>query len=224
MLVNSPHLPNIEAIADTSRGKRSTHVDLRDAAGRAAMDRLLADAHVFIQGYRPGGLQALDYGPQELARRRPGIVCVSLSAYGNAGPWAARRGFDSLLQTAMGFNHAEGEAACDGKPRPMPMQILDEATGFLMAFAACAALWRQQREGGSWHLQLSLAQTGHWIRQLGRIPDGLAAAPPALDPFLVEEPSGFGLLRGVRHSAQLERTPARWTRPSQPPGSAPPRW
>jgi crotonobetainyl-CoA:carnitine CoA-transferase CaiB-like acyl-CoA transferase len=224
MLVNSPHLPNIEAIADTSRGKRSAHVDLRDAAGRAAMDRLLADAHVFIQGYRPGGLQALGYGVSALAQRRPGIVCVSLSAYGNAGPWAARRGFDSLLQTAMGFNHAEGEAAGDGKPRPMPMQILDEATGFLMAFAACAALWRQQREGGSWHAQLSLAQTAHWLRGLGRVDNGLAAKPPSRQPYLETTASGFGELVAVRPSAQLERTPARYSSPSMRPGHAPPHW
>ena len=224
MLVNSPHLPNIEAIADTSRGKRSVLVDLRDGAGRAAMDRLLATAHVFIQGYRPGGLQALGYGALALAQRRPGIVCVSLSAYGNSGPWAPRRGFDSLLQTAMGFNHAEGEAAGDGRPRPMPMQILDEATGFLMAFATCAALRRQQREGGSWHVQLSLAQTAHWLRRLGRVENGLAATPPSRKPFLETSACGFGELSAIRPSAQLERTPARYTRPSVPPGHAPPHW
>ena len=224
MLVNSPHLPNIEAIADTSRGKRSSHIDLHEAAGRVAMDRLLADAHVFIQGYRPGGLQALGYGPVELARQRPGIVCVSLSAYGNSGPWAERRGFDSLLQTAMGFNHAEGEAAGDGKPRPMPMQILDEATGFLMAFAACAALRRQQREGGSWHAQLSLAQTAHWLRGLGRVANGLGARPPSRQPYLETSASGFGELTAIRPSAQLERTPARYPSPSVRPGQSPPHW
>ena len=224
MLVNSPHLPNIEAIADTSRGKRSTHVDLHDAAGRAAMDRLVQGAQVFIQGYRPGGLQALGYGPVELAQQRPGIVCVSLSAYGNSGPWAARRGFDSLLQTAMGFNHAEGEAAGDGNPRPMPMQILDEATGFLMAFATCAALWRQQREGGSWHVQLSLAQTASWLRGLGRVENGLAAKPPSRKPYLETSASGFGALTALRPSAQLERTPAGYRRPSVAPGHSPPHW
>jgi crotonobetainyl-CoA:carnitine CoA-transferase CaiB-like acyl-CoA transferase len=222
--VNSPHLPNIEAIADTSRGKRSTHVDLRDAAGRAALDRLLAGAHVFIQGYRPGGLQALGYGPLQLAQRRPGIVCVSLSAYGNSGPWSARRGFDSLLQTAMGFNHAEGEAAGNGRPRPLPMQILDQATGYLLAFAACAALGRQRREGGSWHVQLSLAQTAHWLRGLGRVANGFSGPAPSPEPFLETAASGFGELSGVRPSAQLERTPARYPRPSVPPGHSPPHW
>lgn len=225
MLVNAPHLPNIAAIADTSRGKRSALVDLREPEGRATMDRLLAEAHVFLQGYRPGALAALGYGPEALAQRRPGIVCVSLSAYGTQGPWKDRRGFDSLVQTAMGFNLAEAEAAGDPhKPRPLPMQILDEATGHLIAFGTAAALRRQQREGGSWHVQVSLAQTGHWIRQLGRVPDGLSASPPALDSFLEEQPSGFGLLRAVRSSAQLSRTLAGWSRPSEPPGASPARW
>ncbi|MBT2299085.1 CoA transferase [Variovorax paradoxus] len=224
MLVNSPHLPNIEAIADTSRGKLSAHVDLRSEAGRAALGRLLGDAHVFVQGYRPGGLAALGFGPEEVAARRPGIVCVSLSAYGTQGPWSGRRGFDSLVQTAMGFNHAEGEAAGDGKPRPLPMQILDEASGYLIAMGAAAALWRQQQEGGSWHVQVSLAQTGHWLRGFGRVPGGLALPLPDREPWLESAPSGFGELRAMRHSAQLARTPAGWARPSMPPGSHAPIW
>lgn len=225
MLVNAPHLPNIEAIAETSRGKRSARVDLRTPEGRGTMDALLQDAHVFLQGYRPGALQALGHGPVQLARRRPGLVYVSLSAYGPQGPWQERRGFDSLVQAATGFNFAEAEAAGDpAKPRPLPMQILDQATGYLIAFGASAALWRQQREGGSWHVQVSLAQTGHWLRGLGRIPDGFDAVPPPLEPFLETTDSGFGRLTAVRHSAQLGRTPAAWVRPSAPPGSSAARW
>ncbi|MBS76482.1 CoA transferase [Variovorax sp.] len=224
LLVNSPRLPNIEAIADTSRGKLSTHVDLRTDEGQAALRRLAGDAHVFVQGYRPGGLEALGFGPAQLAALRPGIVCVSLTAYGTQGPWAGRRGFDSLVQTAMGFNQAEGEAAGDGKPKPLPMQILDEATGYLIAFGAAAALHRQQREGGSWLVRVSLAQTGHWLRGLGRVPGGLATAKPDIAPYVETEPSGFGELAGLRHSALLARTPAAWPRPSMPPGSHPAEW
>jgi crotonobetainyl-CoA:carnitine CoA-transferase CaiB-like acyl-CoA transferase len=224
LLVNSPHLPNIDAIADTSRGKLSTHVDLRTRAGIEALWRLVEGAHVFTQGYRPGGLAALGFGADAVAARRPGIVYVSLTAYGTQGPWAARRGFDSLVQTAMGFNHAEGEAAGDAKPRALPMQILDEATGYLMAFGAAAALWHQQREGGSWHVQVSLAQTGHWLRGLGRVPGGLAVARPDIAPFVDTVDSGFGRLSAVRHSARLARTPAGWPRPSMPPGSHAASW
>lgn len=224
LLLNAPHLPNIESIAETSRGKRSAHLDLRSPEGRAGMQHLLREAHVMVQGYRPGGLQALGFGPAEAAARRPGIVYVSLTAYGTQGPWAGRRGFDSLVQTAMGFNLAEGEAAGDGQPRPLPMQILDQASGFLIALCTSAALWRQQREGGSWHVQLSLAQTGQWLRSLGRVPGGLACAKPQLAPYAEETDSGFGRLAAVRHSARLARTPAGWARPSMPPGSHPPLW
>lgn len=224
MLVNSPHLPNIAAIAETSRGKRSVHIDLRTDAGCETLWRLVSNAHVFSQGYRPGGMAELGFSPTALAERRPGIVAVSLTAYGTQGPWAERRGFDSLIQTAMGFNHAEGEAAGDGKPRALPMQILDQASGFLMAFGAAAALWRQQHEGGSWHVQVSLAQTGHWLRSLGRITGGLSANPLDVTPWLVDVTSGFGQLRAVRPSAQLARTPAGYSRPSVPPGTDAPHW
>jgi crotonobetainyl-CoA:carnitine CoA-transferase CaiB-like acyl-CoA transferase len=104
------------------------------------------------------------------------------------------------------------------------MQILDQASGFLMAFGAAAALWRQSREGGSWHVQVSLAQTGHWLRGLGRIEEGLRAGRPDLSPWLADEVSGFGLLRAVRPSAQMARTPAGYARPSVPPGTDRPNW
>jgi crotonobetainyl-CoA:carnitine CoA-transferase CaiB-like acyl-CoA transferase len=224
MLINSPKLPNIEAIADTSRGKLSAHADLRTDEGRATLHELIADAHVFVQGHRPGGMAALGFGPREVSALRPGIVCVSLTAYGTQGPWAQRRGFDSLVQTATGFNDAEGKAAGDGKPRALPMQILDEATGYLMAFGAAAALWRQQREGGSWHVQVSLAQTGRWLRSLGRVADGLAIAKPSSTPYVETSKSGFGELAALRHSAQLSRTPAAYARPSVPPGTDAPVW
>lgn len=224
MLINSPKLSNIEAIADTSRGKLSAHADLRTDEGRATLHELIADAHVFVQGYRPGGMAALGFGPREVSALRPGIVCVSLTAYGTQGPWAQRRGFDSLVQTATGFNDAEGKAAGDGKPRALPMQILDEATGYLMAFGAAAALWRQQREGGSWHVQVSLAQTGRWLRSLGRVADGLAIAKPSSTRYVETSKSGFGELAALRHSAQLSRTPAAYARPSVPPGTDAPVW
>jgi crotonobetainyl-CoA:carnitine CoA-transferase CaiB-like acyl-CoA transferase len=110
-------LPNIAAIAETSRGKRSAVLDLRKSEERDVLRHFSADAHVFVQGYRVGGLAALGFGPAEMAKVSPGIVYVTLSAYGREGPWADRRGFDSLVQTAMGFNRAEGSARREEKCR-----------------------------------------------------------------------------------------------------------
>ena len=224
MLVNSPHLPNIEAIADTSRGKRSAFADLRDAGDREAFAAVVAGSHVFLQGYRPAGLQALGFGPDDVARLRPGIVYVSLSAYGRVGPWATRRGFDSLVQTACGFNDAEAAAAGSKTPKPLPMQILDMATAFLLAFGTETALLRQQSEGGSWHVQLSLARTALWLRSLGRVADGFAAASADFSAQMEASDSGFGRLMALRHAARFSATPAHYARPSVRPGTDPLAW
>ena len=219
MLVNAPHLPNIDSIADTSRGKLSCHIDLRTPAGKAALQQLAQTAHVFVQGYRPGALAALGFDAAGLAQRNPGIVYVSLSAYGDQGPWGTRRGFDSLVQSAMGFNHAEAQAAASDSPKPLPVQILDYATGHLMAFAATAAIQKQQQVGGSWHVRLNLARTGQWLRSLGRIDNGLATKMPDRASYLQAATSGFGELMAVKHSAQMSATPPGWARPSMPPGT-----
>lgn len=224
MLINSPHLPNIESIADTSRGKFSAHVDLQTAAGRDALTSLLATSNVFVQGYRPDALVEHGFGPEAAAQLRPGIVYVSLCAYGDTGPWRTRRGFDSLVQTATGFNLAEAEAANSAKPKPLPMQILDYATGQLMAFAAITALRRQALEGGSWHVKVSLAQTGHWLRSLGRVANSFSIERPKVTPYIETETSGFGELAAMAHSAKFSRTPTRWARPSMPPGTHLPEW
>jgi crotonobetainyl-CoA:carnitine CoA-transferase CaiB-like acyl-CoA transferase len=223
LLVTASHLPAIEPLViDTGRGKLSCRIDLRDAAGQSTLRGLLRDTDVFIQGYRPGALQSLGFGPEQVAQLRPGIVYASLSAYSHVGPWADRRGFDSLVQTASGFNDAEARAAGTDQPRPLPAQALDHAAGYLMAFGAITALAHRCTEGGSWHVRVSLAQTGKWLRKLGRIEQGLSCDETSLDDvqdLLEEHDSGFGRLTAIRHAAQLSETPARWARPSMPLGA-----
>jgi crotonobetainyl-CoA:carnitine CoA-transferase CaiB-like acyl-CoA transferase len=228
LLLTSPTLPSIPTLViDTGRGKRSASLDLRAPGGAATMCDLVGGADVMVQGYRPGGLAGLGFAPEDAARLRPGIVYVSLSAYGTAGPWAGRRGFDSLVQTASGFNAAEAEAAGLATPKPLPAQALDHASGYLLAFGALAALHRRATEGGSWHVQISLARTGQWIRGLGRVLDGLAHPDPTsadMADLLEDFPSGFGRLTAVRHAAQLAETPAHWSRMSVPLGTDQPSW
>src|SRR3954451_1906320 len=223
LLISGPELPAIPWLTiDTGRGKLTSFVELKSEQGQGTLRDLLAQADIFSQGYRPHALAALGFSPQDAARINPGIVYVSLSAYGHAGPWAERRGFDSLVQTATGFNHAEGEAAGVSGPKELPAQMLDHATGYLMAFGAMIAKARQSREGGSWHVRISLAQTGRWLWNLGCVADGFKTEDLKAEnvkPLIAGIPSGFPALRSVTPSAVLSNTPAFWARPAMPLGS-----
>ncbi len=227
--VSAAHLPSFDnLLADTGRGKRSARLDLRTAEGRGTLRSLAAGADVFLQGYRPGAIAGHGFAPTDLAALRPGIVCASLSAYGEVGPWGDRRGFDSLVQTASGFNVAEAEAAGTAPPKPLPCQALDHASGYLLAFGTLAALLRRAEEGGSWHVRVSLAGTGAWLRGLGRLDGGFASpTPPRFEDtgdLLEESDSGWGRLTALRHSGRLDKTPSRWALPSVPLGTHEPAW
>src|SRR5206468_13121947 len=124
------------------------------------------------QGYRAGTLGGRGLSPQELATLRPGLVYVSLSAFGHAGPWAGRRGFDTVVQTVSGMTARQAEVV-PGKsagPQFYPVSAIDYCTGYLMAFGAMLALERRAREGGSWLVRISLAQVGKWMADLGEVP------------------------------------------------------
>ena len=223
----APHLPSMaELTVDVGRGKRCAHLDLRADEDGRHLAALIGDADIFVQGYRPGGLAARGFGPAAVAALKPGIIYVSLSAYGHTGPWAGRRGFDSIAQTAIGLNHSEARAAgLADQPQVLPAQALDHASGYLMALGALAAVLKRAQEGGSWHVQVALARTGHWLQDLPKVTDGPAVAEAARpDDLLEESASGFGQLRALRHAGVIEGMAPRWTRPSVPLGDDRPMW
>ncbi|AME22887.1 CoA transferase [Burkholderia sp. PAMC 26561] len=228
LLINGPHLPNIAPLViDNGRGKRSATLDLRDETGRTALRALLKDADVFLQGYRPGALEAKGFGPAEAALKRPGIVYVTVSAYGHKGPWSQRRGFDSLVQSASGIAWTEAQAAGQTKPRHLPCQALDHATGYLAAFGAMTALQRRAEEGGSWHVRVSLAGTGRWLQSMGLIEDGQKIHDPKIDDVrdvlqTIESP--FGSLTLTQPPERMSMTPPFWSSPPVEIGTDEPRW
>lgn len=228
MRVASPHLPFIEPlIIDTGLGKLSSHVDLRERSGRDRLMALARDADIFTQAYRPDAISGHGFSPETVAAERPGIVYVSLCAYSHAGPWRKRRGFDSLVQTVSGISHEGGE---DGGPGPLPAQALDHCTGYLAAFGAMVALARRATEGGSWMVRLSLAQTGHWIKGLGRLEsdiDGRSLPDPTFDDIAdltMRTKTPFGQLTHIAPPIGLSETPMEWARPSVPLGTHEPVW
>ncbi|WP_285610645.1 CoA transferase [Actinokineospora globicatena] len=199
--VGAEHLPVMRPVwVDTSFGKRSTWLDLRDASQAEVLRSLWSDADVMIQSYRPDSLAARGFGPADAPE---GTVLVSLSAYGHSGPWRGRRGFDSLLQLATGIAHRG-----DGAPVPLPAQALDHGTGWLAASGVMTALRRRAVEGGTWHVRVSLARTARLLDSLGWI-DSVEDLSP-VDGYCDEVDGPLGRVRYLRVPGGLPGAPPRW--------------
>jgi len=231
--ITAAHLPNLGYQEyDTGHGKLSAYLDLREPKDVETLRALVREADVFSQGYRPGTLAARGFSPETLAGLRPGIVVVSLCAFGHVGPWASRRGFDTVVQTVSGITRRQGHLFPGAEPGPQfyPASAIDYITGYLMAFGALAALARRAREGGSWLLRISLAQTGRFIVGRGEVPESrLANVPKEFSPeeiarWSTTSDTPAGRLRHLAPVVQLSETPARWARPSVPLGHHEPAW
>ena len=217
---------NESFVIDTGHGKLSAHLDLRTVSDRGRLLSPARECDVFIQGFRPGALAKLGLAPEDLWAVRPGLIYVTLSAFGHAGPWVQRRGFDSLLQSTSGIAHEGGNGT---PPKHLPAQALDYATGYLAAFGALVALERRAREGGSYMVRVSLAQTGRWIQSLGRADshDVALARLPAredLQSWMTESETAFGSIRHVAPLLRMSETQPYWARPTAPYGAHPPSW
>jgi hypothetical protein len=222
--VGAAHVPEVPgAVVETAFGKRSCHIDLRSDDG--ALADLVRQADVVIQAYRPGALAARGFGLRDLARLNPDVVVVDISAYGSRGPWAGRRGFDSLVQMVSGIAHEGGDGT---SPRSLPCQALDHATGYLAAFGAVAGMIR----GGGAHVEVSLARTARWLDELGRVPsEHLSATFPAgsaeadgYADLLGTMDSSFGMLTFVRPPGRIDGVEPSWSSPPPRQGEHPAAW
>lgn len=223
--IAAEHLPyQTDLLMDTGHGKRGAYLDLRDAANVEKLRGLVKGAHVFSQGYRPGTLAARGFSPEALAALRPGIVCLNLCAYSHAGPWADRRGFDSIVQNVTGMAVAGSSLE---KPRNMPVQANDYIAGYIGALGVMLALHKRATEGGSWLVRLSLVQVAHWIGGLGTVDASEAKAELAdeeIATLTMESVSLFGRLRHLKPVVQLSETPGFYARSAEPLGSSKPEW
>jgi crotonobetainyl-CoA:carnitine CoA-transferase CaiB-like acyl-CoA transferase len=231
--ITAAHLPNLGYQEyDTGHGKLSAHLDLREPKEVDVLRGLVAEADVFSQGYRPGTLADRGFSPEALARLRPGIVVVSLSAFGHVGPWASRRGFDTVVQSVSGITSRQGELFPGAAPGPQfyPVSAIDYLTGYLMAFGTMVALARRAREGGSWLVRASLAQTGRWLVGRGEVPEAELEDVPKeftaaeLERWTIASDTPAGRLQHLGPVVRLSETPPRWARPSVPLGYHEPAW
>jgi crotonobetainyl-CoA:carnitine CoA-transferase CaiB-like acyl-CoA transferase len=217
---------------DTGHGKLSARLDLRDPRDLDSLKGLVREGDVFSQGYRPGTLANRGLSPEELAALRPGLVYVSLCAFSHKGPWASRRGFDTVVQNVSGITSRQGELFPGAEPGPQfyPVSAIDYLTGYLMAFGATVALARRAREGGSWLVRISLAQTGRWLVGLGEVPESALTDvakefPQAdIDRWSIDSEAPVGRLRHLGPTVRLSETPPYWARPSVPLGYNEPVW
>ena len=233
MKISAPHLPNLGyQELDTGHGKLSTYLDLREQQNVDTLRDLIRQAGVFSQGYRPGTLGARGLSPEELAAIRPGLVYVSLSAFGHTGPWASRRGFDTVVQSVSGIAARQAEAVPGKTPGPQfyPVSAIDYCTGYLMAAGAMIALKRRAQKGGSWMVRISLAQVGKWIVDLGEVPAAALSGVPTeftpqeLDSWSMESETPSGKLRHLAPVVKMSETSPHWARPAVPLGYHPPVW
>ena len=231
LLVNSPNLDNVPPfVIDTSHGKRSTFLDLEHPDDHARLLALASSTDVFAQGYRGGALQRRGLGPDDLAARRPGIVYVTMSCYGDVGPWRERPGWEQLAQTVSGIAAVQG-AVGDSHPAvtarqcSIPAAACDYTTGYLAALGTMAALWRRSHEGGSYHVRASLCQTGMWFA--ARADESTVRTRPASVTSSHFSRLGHRVRHGCaisRPVAQMSATPPHWALPTSPLGAHPPEW
>jgi hypothetical protein len=224
LMITAEGLPQIpHALIDTNHGKRSTYLDLKNPDDNAKLKELVLGADVFSQGYRPGMIEGLGFSPEELAKVRPGIIYTSISCYGADGPFSHRAGWEQVAQTMTGIAH-EGSPE---RPQLLPAAANDYTTGYLAAYGILLALARRATEGGSYHVRVSLCQSGMFIYRQGDVgyqQPGMDLSEAELGTLLVESQPASGKVRHLGPILQLSETPPYWERPTPVLGGDKPEW
>ena len=216
LLVGAEHLPAIDgAVLVTGFGKRNTFANLDTSTGRADFGRLLEAADIWIDAYRPGAFSGRGFDPQHCS---PGTVNVQVCAFDWVGPWAGRRGYDSIVQSTTGIVDAGSVASGRSQPTPLPVQALDFSTGLLAAFAAAQLGRHQSEHGGTWLARLSLLRTRNWLASLGGPqpfePHPVVPSPSAMHTVMTP----FGAVTAARPIG------GSWPHSPLPLGSSAPEW
>ncbi|WP_170430130.1 CoA transferase [Ruegeria arenilitoris] len=212
-------------IPDISLGKHCAYLDLKSPDGLTKLQDLLAQADVFIHGYRPGALDALGLTKIKRDKLAPNRVEVTLNTYGWQGPWSTRRGFDSLVQMSAGIADAGRAWAKADKPTPLPVQALDHATGYLMAAAVLSALAEAASGNSIMLAQLSLARTAELLAALAKSEtQGDITGASAADYIQQPEESGWGSGHRLKPALTVGTAQMSWPLPASKLGTSQPIW
>ena len=192
---------------------------------------LIRGADIFLSSYRPGSLAAQGFSTAELTALNPNLIIASLNAWGEEGPWAMNRGFDSLVQAASGINVAEAESLGGGEAsRVLPCQALDHGSGYLLATGIMAALYKRAMYGGTYEVHVALAGVMKYLRSLGQTTKRKAfdqntfPDPVSLEKYMEIRDSDFGELKAITHAASVDGLKVGYKTMSKPLGSDEPVW
>ncbi|QEE38206.1 acyl-CoA transferase [Methylobacterium sp. WL1] len=223
--IDAPDWDEPALVPEMTLGKTCSRLDLRRAADRATFEALLAGADVLVHGYRPGALDGLGYGPEARRALAPGLIDVALDAYGWTGPWAGRRGFDSLVQMSCGLAEA-GQAWRQAEaPVPLPVQALDHATGLPHGGGRAPPAAHRLRDGTGGRARLSLARTAAFLIAAGQPNRKPAFAPETPEDLAPEvEATSWGPAHRLRPPLNVAGAAMRWDRAARRLGDDAPAW
>lgn len=230
-------------VHDISLGKRWALLDARTPEGNQRLRELVAGADVLVHGYRPGALDSLGLDADTRAELSPGLVDVTLNAYGWTGPWRDRRGFDTLMQFSSGIAHevsawasrdpearlplnALGHQVDASRPRHLPVEALDFGTGYQLGAAAIMGLVRRITSGHGSRVQMSLARTAHLLIDHACEPTDPSFRLPDENATLLDLIHGQGSrpTRRLAPPVEIDGVPLFWDRPAELAGSSSANW
>jgi len=189
--------------AGCNRSKRSLPLNLREPAGREILFKLVAEADIFVQNFRPGVVKRIGIDEPTLRELCPDLIYVSISAFGQEGPWSSKPAFDHVVQAASGFAHIQGDKET-GEPRFVLHTVVDKLTALTVSQAITAALVHRERTGEGQHVELSMlgaALQFLWpdgMAQETLLGDGVDTRPPISDAYrFVELKDGYAAIAAI---------------------------
>lgn len=223
--IDPPKWDEMNVVPDITLGKRAATIDLKTSRGRSQFSSLLAQADVFVHGYRADALASLGLGTQYRNRIAPNVIDVQINAYGWNGPWVTRRGFDSLVQMSCGIAETGMTWSGSNKPHPLPVQALDHATGYLMAATVIKSLELRQQSNIISSARLSLAKTADLLMKFHQPRAPLLELHPLKNDFQDQiETMPWGNSHRLLPGLKVGNITMNWDLPACALGSSAPEW
>jgi crotonobetainyl-CoA:carnitine CoA-transferase CaiB-like acyl-CoA transferase len=212
-------------VLEVALGKRCARLDLREPSGHDTLIKLLGQVDILLHGYRPDALRRLGFDAEQRHKIRPGLIDVTLDAYGWTGPWKGRRGFDSLVQMSSGIADGGMKRLGKNRPTPLPVQALDHSVGYFLAAAAIRGLTKRFETDTGFEARTSLAGMAALLVDQRVACENEPIAPETPDDLSENiEETAWGPARRIRSPVLIDGAPLRWDLPASALGSSEPKW